>query len=616
VAPRKKVQPKAFIPNPEQELVVSSREGFFKVLSGPGSGKSACLVNRYVRLVGSGVSPDDILSLTFTSSAAKSMRDRAEALVPVRKTDRVSGWMTFHSLALRFCEHERGLFPFKLAESVLLPEPLANKVASDAAKKYDLDFRTLRSYISLQKRNRVRPKDALKEAEKAGKGEKSALAYKMYDARLREIGQLDFDSMIQEMVELLSTPPRGKETPERFALTQRWQYQFVQSDESQDNDALQWALLRLMTQQHGNLLAVGDAGQNLYSFRGSSSEMFMDMGSVFSGCKTLYLAQNYRSTPEVTEFCKAVGPVPDLAEKFFSTNPHGPEPVITRFASNAQEAEAVAKLVSERDGATSAILARTNRGLRPLEDQLSLLGVPYHLLGKSGFWSQPEIRVCLGYLACTQFPSDGAVKAALAGSFLPSRYIRKTELKKALEKKPEDKSVMQFLARHPDEAVSKFVHFLDKIRKYRDHTPKDALTNLLSELKAYEYYKEEENADNSPVENLQEIQRLSARYSSIKEFLAYTIRASHASKGKKGVCLATIHAAKGGEWDSVYVVAVQDGILPHAKSESLAEEANCFFVAVSRAKTNLHISYAGQPSQFLAPFLKPEVDLTMEEVFA
>src|SRR5882757_2903981 len=243
MAPRKKVAPsQPAIPNPEQETVIKADTGFFKVLAGPGSGKSFCLVNRYVRLVQSGVSPQDLLSLTFTNSAAKQMRDRAEAIIPVQKTDRVSGWMTFHSLALQFCTLERDHFPFKLAESVLALEPVAAKIASDIARKYEMDYRNLRPYISLQKRNRVRPKDALALAEKSGTGEKQALAYKMYQSRLLEAGILDFDSLILEMSSLLET---------NLEVRKRWSYRFIQSDESQDNSPLEWNILRSISATNG-----------------------------------------------------------------------------------------------------------------------------------------------------------------------------------------------------------------------------------------------------------------------------------------------------------------------------------------------------------------------------
>lgn len=613
--PRKKAVSKEVDLNPEQQAVVNAREGYWRTLAGPGSGKSECLVQRYVRLVQSGVPPQDILSLTFTNSAAKQMRTRAEVHIPVQKTDRVSGWMTFHSLALQFCAIERDHFPFKLAEDVLCLEPIANKLSMEAGRKFELDPRNLRPYISLQKRNRIRPSEAIRQAEKLGKGEKLALAYKMYDSRLREIGQLDFDSLLFEMVDLLSIPPRGKETPERFALTKRWQYKFVQSDESQDNDSQQWQLLRLLTQEHMNLLAVGDAGQNLYSFRGSSSELFMDMGSMFPGCQTLYLAKNHRSTPQIVSLCKQCGPIPELAEKFHSSNPDGPEPVIIGYPSAADEANAIASAVRGLVKPEVAVLSRTNRVLRCIEDTFSTEGIKYYYQGRSGFWSQSEVKICLAYAQCAIFPTDAAAMTALRGPFHPSKYIKKTEVGAKVKGRSGDASAIQFLSQYPDDKVRSFVHFLGGLRRYRDVPAQKAFQSILVDLRAFDYYEEEETADNSPVDNIRELSRIAGRFSHLKEFLDYTRRASQASKKKEGICVSTVHAYKGSEADTVYFVSVNDGILPHARSESIEEERNVFFVGISRAKRNLTISYSGIRSPFLDTIINQREQADIEAVF-
>lgn len=603
-------------PNPEQLAVISAREGNWKVEAGPGSGKSFCLVNRYVRLVQSGVPQQDILSLTFTNSAAKQMRTRAETHIPVQKIDRVSGWMTFHSLALQFCAIERDHFPFKLAEDVLCLEPVANKLTMEVSRKYELDPRNLRPYISLQKRNRIRPVEAVKQAEKEGKGEKLALAYKMYDARLREIGQLDFDSLLFEMVDMLDAPfSQTKANESRLGLLKRWQYRFCQSDESQDNDALQWQLLRLLTQEHKNLLAVGDAGQNLYSFRGSSSELFMDMGSMFPGCQTLYLAKNHRSTPQIVSLCKQCGPIPELAEKFHSSNPDGPEPEIIGYPSAIDEANAIVAAVKGLVKPDVTVLSRTNRVLRCIEDTFSTEGIKYYYQGRSGFWSQSEVKICLAYAQCAIFPTDAAAMTALRGPFHPSKYIKKTEVGAKVKGRSGDASAIQFLSQYPDDKVRSFVHFLGGLRRYRDIPAQKAFQSILADLRAFDYYEEEETADNSPVDNMRELSRIAGRFSHLKEFLDYTRRASQASKKKEGICVSTVHAYKGSEADTVYFVAVNDGVLPHARSESIEEERNIFFVGISRAKRNLTISYSGIKSMFLDPILEQREQASIEAVF-
>lgn len=334
--PPKKQAPKPINLNSEQEVVVSLRSGHYSVMAGPGSGKTAVLVERYSQLINEGVSPDQILSLSFTSSAAKNLRDRVEAKVGKLSGKRTSGALTFHSLGLSFTTQEAHEFPFKLAEFPLCPEPVALKLSGEAARRYEIDPRTLRPYISLQKRRRVNFSDAIKATEISGRDIKLALAYKDYQRRLRESETLDFDSLLYEMVELLEKKPD---------VRQRWLYDFCQIDESQDCCGLEWKLIELLST--GSLLAVGDAGQGVYGFRGSDPKLFLNMDQMFSGTKKFYLAQNYRSTSSLVDFLKTIGPVPDLAEKFHTSNDLGVPPEIFGFASPHDEANFVVNKIKE-----------------------------------------------------------------------------------------------------------------------------------------------------------------------------------------------------------------------------------------------------------------------------
>lgn len=543
------------------------------------------------------------------------MRKRAESFLPNRpETTRTCGFLTFHSLALKFCEQEREHFPFKLAEDFLCLEPQANKVAFEAGRRFEVDPRALRNYISLCKRSRVRPAEAVKTAEKEGKDEKLALAYKQYDRALRDNGQLDFDSCIVEMVGLLQKPD----------IRERWSYAWCMIDEGQDLDENQFLLAQALTTKHNNLLIVGDGGQNLYDFRGSRADLFLDMGQMFENVQTLYMGHNYRSSPEIVEICRAFGPVPELARHFTTTNPSGPKPVVTGYPSSGDESEAIVRAVQKMDlkQETVAVLCRVNRGLRATEDALSSAGIPYHVLGSSGFWSQPEIRALIAYLGCVVFPSDHNVLTALRAPFHPSKFIKKQEVAKQVKQQqvgdPNKPSAIKLLSENRNQAVNSFVHYIHSLMRYRGQPPSKVLGSLIQDLRAYDVYAEE-SPDSSPRENIGELLKISQRFTDLKEFLAYTIRASQASKSKKGVALATCHAAKGLEFDTVFLIAVQDGILPHAKAESLDGERNVFFVGISRAKRDLHISYAGAPSAFLKPLIVQKMDETVEgveEVFA
>jgi DNA helicase-2/ATP-dependent DNA helicase PcrA len=258
---------------------------------------------------------------------------------------------------------------------------------------------------------------------------------------------------------------------------------------------------------------------------------------------------------------------------------------------------------------TVAILSRTNLGLRPFESALTEAKIPYHLIGRSGFWAAPEVKSVLAYLGCVVYPADWLIAGAIRAPFFPSKFLPKTHLLASLKREKDSTGYGYWpllvaggflVPPKNSSALKDFVQFIHSLSRYRDLKPDEALKQVLSALKAVEYYHEEESTpDNDPVGNLVELVKLAAKHSSVKEFLDYCRRASAASKSKRGIALATCHAAKGLEFHTVYLTGCQEGMMPHAKSDDLEGERNVFFVACSRAERELHISYAGQPSPFL-----------------
>lgn len=334
----KKSAPKQITLNEEQQAVVDAREGYWCCMAGPGSGKSASLVARFAALIKEGISPDDILSLSFTRTAAKNLRDRVEAQVGKLNLTRTAGAVTFHSLALSFAQEERNEFSFELAEFPLAAEPAANKMSGDAARRLDANPRDLRAAVSLWKRRRIRPAQIIKECEDKldAKRLKLALAYKDYQKRLVESGTLDFDSLIFEMVDILDKKP---------GVRARWKRDWLQLDESQDMSKIEWDLARLVSGK--SVLAVGDASQGIYGFRGSDSRLFTGMNEIFPGTRTLYLACNYRSTPEIIDFIRPVASSRELAERFHTNNPSGSKPEVHGFKTPMEEAAYVIRKIKE-----------------------------------------------------------------------------------------------------------------------------------------------------------------------------------------------------------------------------------------------------------------------------
>jgi len=323
-------------PNEEQQAVINFQERFAAVYAGPGSGKSFTLVERYARLVSDGVSPDSILSLSFTQIASKNLQKRVEDKVGKIEFTRTAGARTFHSLSLAFATAERSEFSFELAEFPLADEVVANRLSGEAARRMEVDPRKLREFSSLQKRRRIRPAEAIKAAELSARPSeiKLALAYKGYQKKLVENGVLDFDSLILEMVDILDRKPE---------VRGRWAYDYLQIDEAQDMAKIEWDLVKLISGK--SLLAVGDVSQGLYSFRGGDSSLFANMSEMFPEVQTLFLSCNYRSTPEIIDFIRPHAATQDLAAKFHTPNSHGPVPKIYSFKSSAEEAEFVIKSI-------------------------------------------------------------------------------------------------------------------------------------------------------------------------------------------------------------------------------------------------------------------------------
>jgi DNA helicase-2/ATP-dependent DNA helicase PcrA len=334
----KKTTPKQITLNEEQQEAVNFETGYACLLAGPGSGKTQVLVQRLARLIRDGIAPDDLLSLSFTKTAAKNLRDRVEAQVGELRTTKPAGSLTFHSLALQFATIERSEFPFELAEFPLADEPKANRLCFDAAKRHELDPRALRPMVSLYRRKRVRPAEAIRlcEDRKDSKGLKLALAYKEYEKRCRAEGLLDFDDLIFYMVEILD---------KKSEVRARWKRDWIQLDESQDMSKIEWNLARLVAGT--SVLAVGDVSQGIYGFRGSDSKLFAKMEEIFPGTVTLFLSCNYRSTPEIVDFIRPISRSEELAKKFHTFNPSGSNPEIRGFSSPTQEAAWVIQNIKE-----------------------------------------------------------------------------------------------------------------------------------------------------------------------------------------------------------------------------------------------------------------------------
>lgn len=272
---------------------------------------------------------------------------------------------------------------------------------------------------------------------------------------------------------------------------------------------------------------------------------------------------------------------------------------------------------------STAVLFRTRRAGRVIEEALSREGIKYHVLGGSSYWQSPEVKSAVAWIGLSQYPADHLLAAAIRSPFHPAKYLPKQKLlARVKELKTDDQGYWHFLTQEPHQlvehrnlgSISEFVQFVHSLQRYRNLRAGEAAKQILTALRAFDHYSEEElSADSDPVENLTDLVKIADRFSTVKEFLDHARKVTAASKTKKGVCLSTIHQSKGLQFTHVVLVACQEGVLPHAKSDDLEGERNCYFVACSRAEKTLTITYSGAMSPFLK-VSKPDDSERMPEL--
>jgi len=500
--------------NPEQLAVVESRtrKGARCVISGPGSGKTSTMVELFHALRDSGVPASNIRCATFSKEAANTIETRAG----------VKGvFSTLHSLGYLICS-EDGRKPVE-------PE-LRFRLMCRLIRKYKLDYKELDSFISKMRRGNITPEESAENFEYG-----YSRAYGEYERERIAAGWMDFDSMLCDAVRLLE---------ENADTRARWQYEYLIIDEAQDTDNLQWRMMQLLSEKHGNVTVVGDPNQAIYTWRGASPENLTNFTQWFPGGKYFYLGKNYRSTQNIVKFIRENAPSDcpqELLDKMVSARTEVGAPIGMKmyFTEDAEAEAAVAN--AQIDPTNSIIIARTNQMLMPLERICDENNIFYHLLGKSGFWKQTEISKAINALKA--HPSL-STEAAIAQTFpeLESKY-----------------------------AVD-------------DRTERD----------------------NDALKNLQTLRIIAEDFKSNKEFIVYANKKMHRRNTVKGLTISTVHQAKGGEWKNVFIIGARSGMMPHIKGDA-REERRIYFVAISRAIDRLRITFAGSPSPYLDRYLPEAV---------
>lgn len=606
------------------------------VVAGPGSGKTRVLTHRVATLIENGVQPHKILAVTFTNKAAGEMRERLAGLVGDDANRKL--WVaTFHSACARILriEHEAAGLPksFSILDvadaSKILREVVTKAGVCDKTEVKDY-VKTIRNDISWCKNRGI---DLSQIEEVSTLNGSVDIAYK-YSQALKSAGAVDFDDILLLTEKLFRS---GTEVAEKWAS----RFDCVLVDEFQDTNPIQMGLVRHLVSKSRNLTAVGDLDQSIYAFRAADPAGMSGFTDEFPNASVVVLEKNYRSSPEIVAVSTSIIGSNPAKHRAIQTahNSSGAEVVLRSCSTDRKEARWVVSMISSLGGNLSdhAILVRTNSQTRVLEEALLDAGLAYSLVGTVKFYDRAEVKDTMAWMraAVNTFEPVAFERAAT----VPKRGIGPASIS-AIRDIAEQNScnlhvaAQQFAAQggRGSKQVAEFMaELLDVRAKLAESGPVAGLRRILAAGVSAHIAK----LDNA-VERKDNIDQLLAAAAEFVEdgvdtegnkvadlplpeqvvaFLNHVALVSAADgNDTQSVSVMTIHAAKGREFPNVYVVGVEEDILPHSRSESsadLQEERRLLFVATSRAEERLFISYARQryqwgdvaatyPSRFLA----------------
>ncbi len=630
--------------NPAQREAARHTEGPVLVLAGAGSGKTRVITRRIAHILDNGLAePGQILAVTFTNKAASEMRERVAELVGKKEAGTIV-ISTFHSYCLqvlrKYITHLGYRKNFSIAGDSD-SRTLLRRVVEDLGSSETFDTGTFQSQISLMKNANEAPDPTKPMPVENETGEKYAEnfaeVYERYHSALRAANSVDFDDL------MLLTLRLWNEHPDMHALC-RGAFKYVMVDEYQDTNKVQYELIRKLVSEHRNLCVVGDDDQSIYAWRGADSSIILDFDKHFPDAKVITLDQNYRSTTTILSAANSVikNNLKRRDKNLWSDLGAGRKLdwiVCSDEEAEAEEALKWMKFIQDRTGARYndfAFLYRSNQQSRPLEIALRQAGIPYVVVGGQDFFERAEVRDIISYLKVISNPRDEA--AFLRVVNMPRRGIGDTTLHKihelcrdhkmslgqataellkrgidggavqlALVEDPDDR-VRQFKEQKTEKGLRDFLRLLDRYRKRfreKDGTLRAIVEDLIN---AIDYHGELVRSCKSPQQvtnrwnNVEVVVKAVGDYEeksenpSLSDFLDEShlntdqTRFGKDERKKTGVTLMTIHSAKGLEYPFVFLMGLEDGLMPHERSikeNNIEEERRLFYVALTRGKRHV-----------------------------
>ena len=617
--------------NDSQKLPTTHKNGPIMVIAGAGSGKTRVLTYRIAYLMERGVDPFSILSLTFTNKAAREMKSRISQIVGESKSKNL--WMgTFHSIFARILRSESELLGYS-SNFTIYDTQDSDRLIATIIKELKLDkdlykYKNIRSRISSLKNNLVTVKAYLSNPELVQQDNESrrpmfGKVYQTYVNRCFKASAMDFDDLLLKTNELLNR------FPEVLAKYQE-RFKYIHVDEYQDTNHSQYLIVKALADKYENLCVVGDDAQSIYGFRGANIENILSFQKDYSNSTIYRLEQNYRSTKNIVNAANSVinYNINKLEKEVWTDNESGEKIEINQSITDSEEGRFVSSSIFENknkyqlDNDSFAVLYRTNAQSRSIEDALRRKNISYQVYGGLSFYQRKEIKDILAYLRVIVNPNDEeSIKRIIN---YPTRGIGQTTMDKLL-----------IYANEKNISLFETLKNLSSDEIKINSGTKNKLNQFFLLIKSFQLLNESLNAfeiaeevlkrigiinvlklDGTPesisrIENIEELingikdfiegeKEVVDSKATLSDFLEDVALASELDKNindyQKKVSLMTIHLAKGLEFNHVYIVGLEEDLFPSAMSSTtradLEEERRLFYVALTRAKKKVTITYA------------------------
>jgi len=626
---------------PQQEAVLHI-DGPMLVLAGPGSGKTRVVTHRIAHMLHSGVHPSQIVALTFTNKSAEEMRARVDRLAPGSKV-----WVsTFHRFCARLLRAYADLVGLQSNYTIydtsdslqILKRSLQTCEISTSHAPADKIARA----ISRAKNQMILP-DQFQASVGSVVSSIVEEVYPEYQRQLRASNAVDFDDMLMLVAQML------RENDElRAALDERFRYILV--DEYQDTNLVQYLLARSLSQNFPNLGVTGDPDQSIYGWRGANLSNILDYEKDFERVKVVRLEENFRSTPNILVVADhLIGHNRRRKKKSLFTHNEPGNPVrLLTYGTSREEAQAIATRIAaqvaqgKRRARDFAIFYRVNALSRAYEEALRQQGIPYMIVSGVEFYQRKEIKDVLAYAMLLNNPQDDVALTRVINT--PTRGIGKTTVLKlqvhaidqgiSMLEAAREAGMIESLSKRAAVKVAKFVALYDRLSLKINEPVEEILGSVLSETGYRSQFEDsDDEEDQSRLENIEELLSSAREFDiqhpedgTLERYLedkALVNETDQFDSSLDRVTLMTLHAAKGLEFPWVFIVAIEEGLLPHERSKDseaqLEEERRLLFVGITRAMEDLELSTAQQrdfrgrrnitvPSKFLLELPRDEMD--------